>query len=121
MHIINYVTARKHALAGKRGTEGFYITNRCATPKSPRVYKKYMSANSQKILISLPRNLINAVDLVKHERQISRSAFIRESVLRNLRYYEKYERTPVCFPHDDPKFDSLSNAMVSVEQKSLTV
>jgi metal-responsive CopG/Arc/MetJ family transcriptional regulator len=61
--------------------------------------------NNQKILISLPLSLIKAIDVVKSERRISRSAFVRESLLRNLHYYEKYERGRVGVQLDDPEFD----------------
>jgi hypothetical protein len=64
-----------------------------------------MHTNSQNILISLPKQLLNAIDIVKNERQISRSAFIRESLLRNVRYYEKYERGRVGCQLDDPEFN----------------
>jgi hypothetical protein len=66
------------------------------------VYKGYM--RSQKILISLPSKLVTAIDAVKNERHISRSAFVRESLLRNLHYYEKYERGRVGTQLDDPEF-----------------
>ena len=65
-----------------------------------------MHENSQKILINLTRTLVSAVDVVKNERQISRSAFVRESLLRNLHYYEKYERGRVGCQLDDPEFNS---------------
>jgi hypothetical protein len=64
-----------------------------------------MHTNSQNILISLPKQLLSAIDIVKNERQISRSAFIRESLLRNIRYYEKYERGRVGCQLDDPEFN----------------
>lgn len=57
---------------------------------------------SQKVLISLPLSLVRAIDAVKNERQISRSAFVRESLLRNLHYYEKYERDRVGIQWDEP-------------------
>ena len=60
---------------------------------------------SQKVLICLPLSLVKAIDVVKNERQISRSAFVRESLLRNLHYYEKYERDRVGIQWDDPEFD----------------
>ena len=64
-----------------------------------------MRRRSQKILISLPQQLLSAIDVVKTEKQISRSAFIRESLTRNLLYYNKYERDPVCFPRDEVEFN----------------
>ncbi len=58
-----------------------------------------MKTNNQKLLISLPQKLVSAVDIAKTEKQISRIAFIRESLMRNLLYYNKHERG-VCFPRD---------------------
>jgi len=60
-----------------------------------------METNSQKILICLSKQLLNEIDSVTSEKQASRSAFIRESLVRNLHYYNKYERGPVCFPRED--------------------
>ena len=64
-----------------------------------------MRINSHTILVSLPLSLVKAIDVVKNERQISRSAFVRESLLRNLHYYEKYERDRVGIQWDDPEFN----------------
>ena len=57
-----------------------------------------MRANNQKILICLPQKLVAQIDRVKTEKQVSRVAFIRESVIRNLEYYHRYERGRVWFP-----------------------
>lgn len=65
-------------------------------------YKTYMHT---KVLLSIPRSLLGAIDVVKSEKQISRSAFVRESLLRNLHYYKKYERGRVSCQVDDPKFN----------------
>ncbi len=67
-----------------------------------------MRKRSQKVLISLPQQLLSAIDAVKTERQISRAAFVRESLVRNLHYYQKYERGWVGIQawrmgHVDPK------------------
>jgi len=71
------------------------------------VYKRYMYTNNQKILVSLPKTLVSAIDVATTEKQISRTAFIRESLSRNLLYYNKFERSaPVCFPRNDTEFDS---------------
>ena len=81
----------------------YYMCYNTRTTKG--IYENYMRLNSQKILISLPRNLVNAIDLAKTERQISRSAFVRESLLRKLHYYQKYERGRVGCQLDDPEFN----------------
>jgi metal-responsive CopG/Arc/MetJ family transcriptional regulator len=64
---------------------------------------------NQKILISLPARLVEAVDAVKSERQVSRSAFVRESLIRNIYYYKKYERDRVGIEWDDPRFNCGEN------------
>jgi len=64
-----------------------------------------METNSQKILISLPRTLLAAVDAVKDEQCVSRSAFIRESLRRNIHYYENYERGRVGWQLDGPEIN----------------
>jgi len=66
-------------------------------------YKEDMRGDNQKVLLSLPRELVRAIDVATTEKQVSRTAFIRESVLRNLRYYNTYERS-VCFPREDVEF-----------------
>jgi hypothetical protein len=65
------------------------------------LYKSDMHGDNQKVLVSLPRKLVTAIDVATTEKQVSRTAFIRESLIRNLHYYNKYERSPVCFPRDD--------------------
>src|SRR5208283_4100475 len=60
-----------------------------------------MGTNNQKILNCLSKQLLNKIDSVTSKKQVSRSAFIRESLVRNLHYYNKYERGPVCFPRED--------------------
>ena len=65
-----------------------------------------MHGDNQKVLISLPRKLVTAIDIATTEKQNSRTAFIRESLNRNLHFYNTYERGPVCFPRDDPEFNS---------------
>ena len=64
-----------------------------------------MGTNNKKILICLSKQLLNKIDSILSEKQVSRSSFIRESLVRNLRYYNKYERGPVCFLRDDAEFD----------------
>jgi Arc/MetJ-type ribon-helix-helix transcriptional regulator len=60
-----------------------------------------MHANSQKILISLPQKLLSAIDVVKTEKNISRSALIREALIRDLDYYNRHERNVICFLRDN--------------------
>ena len=55
--------------------------------------------HNQKILICLSRQLLEEIDKARSEKQLSRSAFIRESVIRNLLYYNKHERDFLCFLH----------------------
>ena len=64
-----------------------------------------MEKNAQKVLICLSRVLLSAIDRARTEKRVSRSAFIRESLVRNLHYYNTYERGPVCFPCDDAGFN----------------
>lgn len=63
-----------------------------------------MQIDNLKILIGLPITLVKAVGIAKTEKQISRTAFIRESLIRNLLYYNKHERD-VCFPRDQEGFN----------------
>ena len=58
--------------------------------------------------MSVPRELVRAIDVAKTEKQVSRTAFIRERLLRNLRYYNSYERR-VCFPREDVEFATPSD------------
>jgi hypothetical protein len=71
-----------------------------------------MQINNRKLLISLPRKLVSAIDIATTEKQVSRTAFIRESLLRNLRYYNTYERS-VCFPREDVEFTTPSDNLKS--------
>jgi metal-responsive CopG/Arc/MetJ family transcriptional regulator len=66
-----------------------------------------MQINNRKLLISLTRELVHAIDAVTTEKQVSRTAFIRESLIHNLHYYNTYERSaPVCFSRDDAELYS---------------
>jgi len=60
-----------------------------------------MEKNDQKVFICLSRGLLSEIDRARIEKQVSRSAFIRESLVLNLHYYNKYERNPDCFPRED--------------------
>ena len=64
-----------------------------------------MQTNNNKILICLSRQLLNEIGPVLVEKQVSRSFFIRESLRRNLHYYYRYEREPICFPRDHADFN----------------
>ena len=58
-----------------------------------------MQKHNQKILICLSGPLLEEIDRARSEKQLSRSAFIRESVIRNLHYYNEHERDFLCFLH----------------------
>ena len=73
--------------------------------------KKPFDCYSTKTIGDFEREL----DAVKTEKQISRSAFIRESLTRNLLYYDKYERDPVCFPRDEVEFNDTGPSEHPVE------
>ena len=60
-----------------------------------------MRTDNRKILICLSRLLLDEIDSVVAEKQVSRSSFVRESLTRNLLYYNEYERKPICFRRDD--------------------
>jgi metal-responsive CopG/Arc/MetJ family transcriptional regulator len=67
-----------------------------------------MRGSNQKILISLPRKLVSAIDAATTEKQVSRTAFIQESLIRNLHYYNTHERGQViCFQRDDVELHHL--------------
>ena len=68
-----------------------------------------MRTDNRKILICLSRQLLDEIDSVVVEKQVSRSSFIRESLIRNLRYYYRYERKPICFPCDDAELATPSD------------
>lgn len=58
-----------------------------------------MQKHNQKILICLSGPLLEEIDRARSEKQLSRSAFIRESVICNLLYYNEHERDFLCFLH----------------------
>ena len=44
------------------------------------------------ILLNLDRGLVEKIDAAVNELYVTRTHFLRESVKRNLQYYEKHER-----------------------------
>jgi metal-responsive CopG/Arc/MetJ family transcriptional regulator len=48
-----------------------------------------MKENKRKVLVGLSERLVLAIDEVAEERQISRTAFIRESIIQNLLYNKR--------------------------------
>jgi metal-responsive CopG/Arc/MetJ family transcriptional regulator len=44
------------------------------------------------VLLNLPINVLEEVDLAVREQGVSRSQFLRQAVERNLRHYQKVER-----------------------------
>ena len=74
-----------------------------------------MQKHNQKILIGLSRQLLDEIDNARSEKQVSRSAFFRESVIRNLHYYNKHERDFVCFLHAQAEVDDARLSRDPVE------
>ena len=58
-----------------------------------------MKKNERKVLVGLSEGLVLAIDKVADERQISRTAFIRESIIQNL-LYNKREQGLMSFYRD---------------------
>jgi hypothetical protein len=78
-----------------------------------------MQRDNQKVLISLPRKLVNAIDVATTEKQISRTAFIRESLIRNLHYYNTYERgQAICFQRDDVELHQLKGTVSELTNRN---
>ena len=48
--------------------------------------------NDKAVLLNLPINVLEEVDLAVREQGVSRSQFLRQAVERNLRHYQKVER-----------------------------
>ena len=67
-----------------------------------------MQENKRKVLVGLSERLVLAIDKVADERQISRTAFIRESLIRNLLYYNKHERELMSFLRDQANRHSFT-------------
>ena len=58
-----------------------------------------MQENKPKVLVGLSERLVLAIDKVADDRQISRTAFIRESIIQNL-LYNKRNRDLMSFYRD---------------------
>lgn len=48
--------------------------------------------NDRPILLNLPKQILDEVDLAVREQGVTRSQFLRQAVERNLRHYERVER-----------------------------
>ena len=48
--------------------------------------------NDKAVLLNLPVNVLEEVDLAVREQGVTRSQFLRQSVERNLRHYQNVER-----------------------------
>ena len=48
--------------------------------------------NDKPVLLNLPVNVLEEVDLAVREQGVSRSQFLRQAVERNLRHYQNFER-----------------------------
>ena len=48
--------------------------------------------NDRPILLNLPKQILEEVDLAVREQGVSRSQFMRQAVERNLRHYQRVER-----------------------------
>ena len=48
--------------------------------------------NDKAVLLNLPVNVLEEVDLAVREQGVTRSQFLRQAVERNLRHYQNVER-----------------------------
>jgi metal-responsive CopG/Arc/MetJ family transcriptional regulator len=48
--------------------------------------------NDKPVLLNLPVQILEQVDLVVREQGVTRSQFLRQAVERNLHHYQKVER-----------------------------
>jgi metal-responsive CopG/Arc/MetJ family transcriptional regulator len=48
--------------------------------------------NDKSVLLNLPVQILEQVDLAVREQGVSRSQFLRQAVERNLRHYQNVER-----------------------------
>jgi len=48
--------------------------------------------NDRPILLNLPKQILEEVDLAVREQGVTRSQFLRQAVERNLRHYQNVER-----------------------------
>jgi metal-responsive CopG/Arc/MetJ family transcriptional regulator len=52
--------------------------------------------NDKPILLNLPAQILEQVDMAVREQGVSRSQFLRQAVERNLRHYQNVERAIFC-------------------------
>ena len=52
-----------------------------------------LKRNDKPVLLNLPIQVLEEVDLAVREQGVSRSHFLRQAVDRNLRHYQDVERT----------------------------
>ena len=48
--------------------------------------------NDKPLLLNLPKQILEEVDMAVREQGVTRSQFLRQAVERNLRHYQKVER-----------------------------
>ena len=48
--------------------------------------------NDKAVLLNLPVNVLEEVDLAVRQQGVTRSQFLRQAVERNLRHYQNFER-----------------------------
>jgi metal-responsive CopG/Arc/MetJ family transcriptional regulator len=48
--------------------------------------------NDKPILLNLPKQILDEVDLAVREQGVTRSQFLRQAIERNLRHYQRVER-----------------------------
>ena len=48
--------------------------------------------NDKSVLLNLPVNVLEEVDMAVREQGVTRSQFLRQAIERNLRYYQRVER-----------------------------
>jgi metal-responsive CopG/Arc/MetJ family transcriptional regulator len=48
--------------------------------------------NDKAVLLNLPKQVLEEVDLAVREQGVTRSQFLRQAVERNLRHYQNVER-----------------------------
>jgi metal-responsive CopG/Arc/MetJ family transcriptional regulator len=49
--------------------------------------------NDRAVLLNLPKRVLEEVDMAVREQGVTRSHFLRQAVERNLRHYQRVERT----------------------------
>jgi metal-responsive CopG/Arc/MetJ family transcriptional regulator len=48
--------------------------------------------NDKAVLLNLPTQILDEVDLAVREQGVTRSQFLRQAIERNLRHYQRVER-----------------------------